>query len=266
MADDSKWYAKRSDIYHVPLDDIHVICGWNEREDWDLEPLCATLRANGIYGIPPLVITRDKEGSVELRDGERRLRALRLVRNEGYPVTIVPCVLDIDPATKRRPSEADMLMRMYLSNTGKPFTAMEEARTFRRFLIWEWTPEDIARKMGKSLSTVRNSLALLDAAPAVVTALQEGIISKSEAVAVVREAHRTDEEQATVVERRQTAKREKKAAPRDETAPAERDASTLRRLVATNGIDWAVALLVQDAGAEAIIDAVHEAKNLAHTS
>lgn len=205
------FYQKRTDIYHIDPRDIVVLSGWNERVEWDLQPLLATMRENGLYGLPPLVITRSKDGVIELRDGERRLRAIRQLIDEGVPVKTVPCVIDIDPTTKRRPSEADMLMRMYLSNTGKPFTAIEEARTFKRLCLWNWTPEDIARRIGKSVGTIRSSLALLDAAPELVTAFQDGTVTKTEAVAVVRQARQTDENQGAVLEARQAVKRERKS-------------------------------------------------------
>lgn len=258
MADDSKWYAKRSDIYSIDPRTITIKEGYNPRIDFDLPELIASIRENGV--LVPIRIRRTRDGVNILTDGERRYRAVMQLIDEGTPILSIPCLLE------KATSDAEVLLNAVLANTGKPFTALEESDAYRRFLAWGWSVEQLAQRLGKSVSTVRNSLALLDAAPAVIEALQDGAISKSEAVAVVREARRTDEEQATLVERRQTAKREKKTAPREETAPEEKDANTLRRLVTTNGIDWAVTLLVQNTGAEVMIDAVHKAKNLLQAS
>jgi ParB family chromosome partitioning protein len=211
------WYQGRSDLYKIDPREIVIVEGWNPRCEMDLDSLIPSIRENGVK--IPLRVSRNKEGQIELRDGERRYRAVMELIKQGCDILTVPCVLEIDPVTKKRPTEADMLLSAMIANTGKPFTAVEEANGMRRFLAWGWSVELLATRMGKSLGTVRNSLALLDAAPEIIAALQEGMITKTEAVAVVRQARQTEEPQEEVLAERQMAKREKKASTRKREDP-----------------------------------------------
>lgn len=236
---ENKWFQRRSDLYHVSPNDIVVVEGWNDRVSFDLDDLVASIRQNGV--MQPLMVRRNRHGVLELRNGERRLRAVRQLLAEGVEILSVPVILE------KSSSDAEALIASYLANTGKPFEPMEEAHCFRRFLAWGWSPDQLAQRLGKSVSTVRNSLALLDAAPAVVEALQNGTVSRTEAVAVVRQARRTEEDQSALLEERQEAKREKKAIKRLCAEPPPPHAISL---------DARVAALCDTFSAEEVVNAV----------
>lgn len=226
---ETKWYDRRSDLYHVDPRTILVVEGWNPRraENFSLDDLLPSIKENGV--LIPLRIKRNRDGALELRDGERRYRAVMQLIDEGVPILTVPCILE------KSANDADLLLNAMIANTGKPFTALEEAEGFRRFLAWGWSVDQLAQRIGKSAGTVRNSLALLDAAPEVVSALQNGTVSRSEAVQVIRQAHRKDVDQGSVMAERQEQKRERKArAPRqaqEVTPEAPHGASTPADLI-----------------------------------
>lgn len=199
-----KWYARRTDLYHVSPQEIVIVEGWNDRINMALDDILPSIRENGVQ--EPLRVRRNKDGILELRNGERRLRAVQQLLMEGVEILTVPVLLE------KNQSDAEALIGSYLANTGKPFEPLEEAHCFRRFLAWGWTIEQLAKRIGKSIGMVRNALALLDAAPEVMVAFQNGTISKSEAISVVRQARQTDEDQNAVMAERQTIKKERKSA------------------------------------------------------
>ena len=199
-----KWYARRTDLYHVSPQEIVIVEGWNDRINMALDDILPSIRENGVQ--EPLRVRRNKDGILELRNGERRLRAVQQLLMEGVEILTVPVLLE------KNQSDAEALIGSYLANTGKQFEPLEEAHCFRRFLAWGWTIEQLAKRIGKSIGMVRNALALLDAAPEVMVAFQNGTISKSEAISVVRQARQTDEDQNAVMAERQTIKKERKSA------------------------------------------------------
>ncbi len=244
---ETKWYDRRSDLYHVDPRTIVVVEGWNPRraESFALDDLMPSIKENGV--LIPLRLKRNRDGKLELRDGERRYRAVMQLIDEGVPILTVPCILE------KSGNDADLLLNAMLANTGKPFTALEEAEGYRRFLAWGWTLEQLAQRMGKSVGVIRSSLALLDAAPEVVQALQEGTVSRSEAVAVVRQARREETPQAEVLAERQEARRSRPRA--EKRVRMAEDASATHEICAVLPQDKVTALCLQ-IGPDEVINAV----------
>lgn len=230
---DDKWYARRTDLYHIDPRTITVIDGFNPRKEFALDDLIPSIRESGVK--VPLRVSRNAEGRIELRDGERRYRAVMTLIDEGCPILTVPCVMEIDPATKRRPSEADMLLNAMLANTGKPFTPAEEAEGFRRFLAWGWAVEQLAQRLGKSANYVRNRLTFLEATPETLQAVGD-TVAATDVPHIVREASRTGREQAEVL----ASVVEKKSQPRASQAPKTAKAASeqFRALLEAKGAQW----------------------------
>ena len=116
----------------------------------DLEDLINSIKIHGI--IQPLVVTRRNNGGFELIAGERRLRSARVLNLPVVPVII------------RDSNEQQKLELAIIENIQrKNLNAYEEAVAYARLLNeFNLTQEDVARRVGKSRSTIANLMRILD--------------------------------------------------------------------------------------------------------
>jgi ParB family chromosome partitioning protein len=114
----------------------------------DLTELSSSIKQNGV--LEPLLVKPNGNGTWMIIAGERRWRAANLVG-----LTEVPCIeLDIDEQSIAEIALIENLQR-------KDLTVWEEADGFA-YLIerFGYTHEDIAKKIGKSRTTVTESMAI----------------------------------------------------------------------------------------------------------
>lgn len=114
-----------------------------------LRELSASIREQGI--IQPLVVSTMKNGRYELIAGERRLRACKLAEFVEVPAYIK----DVD--------DEKLLALSLLENIQREdLNAIEEARAYQELIEqFDYTQEDVAKKLGKSRVAVTNSIRLL---------------------------------------------------------------------------------------------------------
>jgi ParB family chromosome partitioning protein len=152
-----------------------------------IDELVASIKEVGI--LEPLLVRRGPEG-YQIISGERRYRA---AVDAGLPE--VPCiVLDVDEAQVLAIALIENLQRQDLS----PF---EEAEGLRALVDrFSYTHEEVARKIGKSRSSVTETLALGDIPAPLRDRLDEaGVTTKSILLEVARTEHPA--EQAALVDR-----------------------------------------------------------------
>jgi len=167
-------FKKRTDMFYVDPRSISVVDGWNPRTDFSGEDeLMASIIENGVE-VPLLV--RKINGGLELRDGERRLRATLRAIEEGHDIEAVPCQVE-----RRGTNDIDGLVTALIRNDGKPLTAVEESDAYLRLTKWGLTPEQIAKRVGKSVSHIRNRIELAGASPEVRKAVSGKEITIGEA-------------------------------------------------------------------------------------
>lgn len=175
----------RSDLHRVDPRKLVVRQGWNSRNFDDpaniehIEMLAASIAVKGV--VEPIKVQWDK-GVAYIINGECRWRGCMLAIERGTEIKTVPVIVD-----ERHGNDADRLFTQYLSNTGKPFTALETARNFGRLLDLGWNQEDIAKRAGKTQGWVSQILALLTAPVAVQTMITNGQVSPSLAMEIVRQ-------------------------------------------------------------------------------
>ena len=117
-------FQKRADLFHVDPAAIVVVDGWNDRTDFSGEDdLKQSIIEVGVKR--PLLVKKTKDNTLELIDGERRLRATMRAREEGAAIQTVPVI--VAPA---RANEIDLYLDSVIANTGKPLTPTEEANSF----------------------------------------------------------------------------------------------------------------------------------------
>jgi len=141
--------------------EVKIKQGYNPREDFEtgMEEMIASIRTNGFYSHCPLTISQNDEEFV-LIDGERRLRAVMFLINEGVDIKTVPVRVE------KNLSEDESLVRSYVSNDGLKFNPIEEGKLFIRLQNMGWELKDIASKIGKSEMTVLNRIKLINSTTA----------------------------------------------------------------------------------------------------
>jgi len=139
-----------------------------------LRELADSIREHGI--LQPLVVTRDPVGGgYRLIAGERRLQAGRLAGLSTVPVVV------------RETTDVGLLELALVENIQRAdLNPIEEAMAFRR-LVDEYglTQDDVARRVGRSRTTVANSLRLLSLEPEIRRSLVAGEVSEGHARALL---------------------------------------------------------------------------------
>ena len=134
-------------------------------DDAGLDELAASIREHGV--LQPVLVTETLDG-YQLVAGERRVRASRLAGLERIPALI------------RQLADRDQLEVALVENVQRAdLDPIDEATAYRQ-LIDEFglTQERVADRVGKSRSSVANTLRLLDLHPDVQAAIAEGRISE----------------------------------------------------------------------------------------
>lgn len=138
-----------------------------------LAELADSIKEHGI--IQPLIVTSIKDGDYELIAGERRLEASKIAGLEQVPVI----VKDVDDQKKAEWALIENVQRHDLN-------PMEEARAYKKMQNkFSMTQEDIAIRVGKSRSTIANSLRLLNLPIEIQRALMNEKITEGHAKTIL---------------------------------------------------------------------------------
>lgn len=115
-----------------------------------IRELSNSIKEQGL--IQPLIVTQSGNNRYELIAGERRLRACRLAGMEEVPVVIK----DVD-------DEGLLALSIIENIQREDLNPIEEANAYQELMNqFEYTQEDVAKKVGKSRVAVANSLRLLN--------------------------------------------------------------------------------------------------------
>lgn len=198
----------------IPLEDIHANPNQPRQNLGDLSELIASIREKGI--LEPILV-RPKGSQFEIIAGERRFRAATEVG-----LAEIPCMV-------RETSDAEMLELALIENLQrKDLTAFEEADGLRALAeSYSYTHEMMAEKLGKSRSSITETLSLTAIPPDVRELCRlADIHSKSLLLQIVRQSDPAkmvaliEQFQAGGVNTRQEARRLKEAkAPKGKGRP-----------------------------------------------
>ncbi len=163
-------------IINIPIDQIRPNPQQprTSLEEESLKELAASILEHGI--IQPLIIAADTEGdNYTLIAGERRWRAAKLAGLAMVPVT----VKNVTAQGQLELALIENLQRMDL-------TPLEMAEAYRQLAEdFKLTHEQISERVGKSRTSVSNTLRLLGLPDTVKNALAEGSISEGHARAIL---------------------------------------------------------------------------------
>ena len=164
-----------SGVREISIEAIHANPN-QPRTQFDPEALAELAESIGFNGIlQPILVRPRKEGGFEIVAGERRWRAAGMAR------------LQTIPAVVREFSDAESLAMALIENLIRAdIGAIETARAFRRLMDdFQWTQEEMAARVGKSRSSVANSLRLLQLPVPILESLERGAISEGHARALL---------------------------------------------------------------------------------
>ncbi len=138
------------------------------RRDFDevkLAELASSIKEHGV--ITPIIVKKLDTGFYQIVAGERRWRASKLAEAKTIPAI----VRDMDKARLYEISMIENLQRQDLN-------PVEEAQGYKRLMDeFNLTQEQISKKLGKSRSSVANSLRILNLPKEVVSLLESGQLS-----------------------------------------------------------------------------------------
>jgi ParB family chromosome partitioning protein len=155
----------------VSIDSIEVN-PHQPRKEFNEKALAELAESIKTYGIiQPLTVRRMSANAYQLISGERRLRASRMA---GF--TEVPAYL-------RTANDQEMVEMALVENIQRAdLNPIEVANSYQRLIDeFLFDHEALGKRVGKSRSTVTNSLRLLKLPPSMQTALKEGKISTGHA-------------------------------------------------------------------------------------
>lgn len=141
-------------------------------EDEKLDELCQTIASHGL--IQPIIV-RSIGSRYQLIAGERRLRAVKKLNMDQIPAII------------REMNDADASTAALIENLQREgLTSIEEAHAYQKLLdIQKLTQEGLAKKLGKSQSTIANKLRLLQLPQEIQEMLKRRQISERHARALL---------------------------------------------------------------------------------
>jgi ParB family chromosome partitioning protein len=143
-----------------------------------IEALAASIARDGVR--VPLVIFQEGE-SVYVADGHCRLAATMLAIDRGADIKTIPCIPEA-----RGTNDVDRVLSQNIYNSGKRLSALEEGVNFRKALALGATEQQIADKVGRSITHVKQAIDMQAMPEAVKTLVREGKISASLAAKTVK--------------------------------------------------------------------------------
>jgi ParB family chromosome partitioning protein len=152
-------------------------------DEESLSDLSASIQAIGV--LQPLLVRQMPDGTYQLIAGERRWRA---AQRAGL-LTVPAVVKTTDDMSSVEQALVENLHRQDLS-------PLEEASAFQQLIDdFGLTHDDVAKRVGKSRSSVTNTLRLLSLPPAIQALLADGRLSAGHAKALLGTPDRAFQEQ-----------------------------------------------------------------------
>ncbi len=138
-------------------------------DEQSLKELVNSIKEHGL--IQPLIVTKISDDQYELIAGERRLRAAKILRLE----TVAAVIRSAETSKKLELSLIENIQR-------KDLNSMERARAYQRLIDeFNFTQEEVAKKIGKARATVANTLRLLTLPVVIQRMIEEEKISEGHA-------------------------------------------------------------------------------------
>ncbi|MBD3780200.1 ParB/RepB/Spo0J family partition protein [Cellulomonas hominis] len=143
-----------------------------------IEDLAESIKLYGV--LQPLIVTPRQRGGLTIIDGRRRYAAADLAGRQA-----VPCV------AAKAATRTDQLLLILAAGLGERLTPLEEAQVMGDLRAAGVKFTDIARRTGRSLSTVRERLQLLHTPSEVQDMVAAGTLTATAAAQLARQTATT---------------------------------------------------------------------------
>ena len=167
LGDDVMDNHEEKNSLYLPISQVES-CSTQPRKQFDpdaLADLADSIREHGI--IQPLTVRKLQSGYYQIIAGERRWRAARMAGLSQVPAIVIE-------ADDRKAMELAMIENLQRED----LNPIEEAEGFQSLMDnYNMTQEEAANRVGKSRSTVANSLRLLKLIPSVRAMVEDGRLS-----------------------------------------------------------------------------------------
>ncbi|MGL6056932.1 MAG: nucleoid occlusion protein [Culicoidibacterales bacterium] len=139
-----------------------------------LEELAASIQEHGI--LQPIVVRKTQEGKYEIIAGERRFRA-----SQKIGATTVPVII------KDMSDEQSAALAIIENIQRENLSVIEEATAYQKLMsLHGLKQEELAKRIGKSQSTIANKLRLLKLSSVIKDALNQKVITERHGRALLR--------------------------------------------------------------------------------
>jgi hypothetical protein len=227
--------ASSGDLWKVPIDEIHIIDGFNVRAEnaeqrEHIEFLTASIVANGFYQNRPLagyVALKDGKNIVCLTDGHCRLEAAREAIKQGAEITALPVVI-----SPKGTSVEDLTVGLVTNNTGKPLSQYEIGVVCKRLVDFGWDEKQIGQRLGMPTAKVSGLLELAGDPAAVRKLVSSGVVSASQAIETLKK------NPETAVEKLEAGAAKAKAAGKKKATKKHIDEKPTYRAVCKALVEW----------------------------
>ena len=141
------------------------------RKNFETEPLEALAESIAQHGIIQPIVVRPKDGMYMIVTGERRWRAARMAGLSEVPVIVIE-------ADDKKAAELALVENLQR----KDLNPVEEARAYADLIDeYSYTQEEIAKKVGRSRSSITNALRLLELPESVLAKLESRELTEGHA-------------------------------------------------------------------------------------
>lgn len=220
-----------TDVHTLRISELQPRAG-QPRKNFDSEALSQLADSISTHGlIQPIIVRKGAADLYEIVAGERRWRASKMAGLTEVPVVVIE-------ADDQKTDELALIENIQREN----LNAVEECYAYKALLDeYNLTQETVATRVGKSRSTITNSLRLLDLPDSVLKMVSEDAISAGHARALLGLKYRSDIEvaAATVVDKGYSV-RAVEDLVRRMNARAERAADAVAKT--ENGVDYTAEL------------------------
>lgn len=141
--------------------------------DEEIQGLAESIKENGL--INPITL-REKDGQYQIISGERRFRAFKFLNRDKVPALVLQNIAD-----------SKMLELTLVENIQRAdLNAIEIARSYKK-LIYDLNikQEELANRVGKSRSTISNSMRILELSENIQNLILESKITEGHARAIL---------------------------------------------------------------------------------
>ena len=142
-------------------------------DEEEIKGLAESIKENGL--INPITL-REKDGKYQIISGERRFRAFKFLERNKVPALVLKNIAD-----------SKMLELTLVENIQRAdLNAIEIARSYKK-LIYDLNikQEELANRVGKSRSTVSNSMRILDLSENIQNMILQGKLTEGHARAIL---------------------------------------------------------------------------------